>query len=641
MKASEIDKFVKMLFKETFILNKERFIRVDEFWERCEKIQIIAIEDRKEVLEWLQERYGVSKAVDKSKVPHLLGITVMVSRESLCIERHAAVKNGRFIFTTAHAAAPADEAFLGAMQNWVDRNSAEMVILPANAHVKALEGQPCVYANPILDRYDSLATKYTVNSNLVAMDVRLLPQQREPLTGLLEWGQGKHSVIVAAPRQRLKTMATGHTSLPRAVMSTGACTKPDYHPNRIGELAKRDHVIGALVVEADGDLFHARHVQAYADGSFIDVALADYNTKGALRYYPDGTVEPVCPEAMVLGDIHGDLVDPVALLACEQIALITRPKILIVHEIFDGETVNPHHKGRTIVSGKKRHFCLADELDATKAVLDGIIVIAGKIGAEVMIVESNHDIFLERHLNSMDWKDDNINVVECAALFARQVAHGDALKNRLDPNGRCRWISTREDVRVGGFQVSNHGHIGVRGARGSLRQLSQYVKHVTGHAHEPEILQGSIQVACLCQLKQDYNIGLGTWMHSVALLFPEQHFLHINILNGAWTNADLAYGLAELREKARNRVLSREKSKKPVFSKEEKVAPKGESGLPIRVTRDQNDRVSYKELRSVVEKSGVPFRSVLESLVRMGAEIGWVHNHCRALKGVKVDIRRS
>ena len=483
---------------------------------------------------FLEEDHGVIRNTSNHKRGRFFtGMRQMITRDSLQIDREAFSKNGRFFITTAHAASQVHPGFMATIKNWLNRNDAELVVLPGCAHVKALEKQPTSYDPTVLLYANKFATSYTINDNLVAMDLKILPQQRDPLGGLTEWGKGEQSVIVASPRQRFETIPISNTKLPRSMMSTGACTLPHYQKNRIGGMAARDHVIGGIVVEAANGLFHSRHVQAYEDGSFIDLANVDSRNPGAIKYLPNGEIEYVRPEALVCGDVHGDLLDPAAWRATQELIRLTRPKVFIINEICDGNTFNPHEKGRALDLAVQRFPSMEYEFTATRAVFDVIVDYCTAHDCKVIVLESNHDRFFERHLTSMDWRLDATNLSFCAKMFVRQLEHDDALQNYIDPDNRAEWVGDRQDLFIGGFFIA-HGDIGTGGSKGSLKQISKITRSVTHHSHKPGILNGSVQGGCLCALDQKYNKGFKGWLHSNTLIYPESHFSHVVIIDGEW-----------------------------------------------------------------------------------------------------------
>lgn len=490
--------------------------------------------------QWLLEETDVTWQPKTSTKPSVyVGIKRAVKRDDLDVSKTVFTKGGRFFITAAPAAAPVMQPFINSIMNWKNRNDAQLVVLPANAHVRALQSQPTYFDSTVMGLADHFATTYAVNDNLVAVDLKILPQQRDPLFGLTEWGKdnigdGIQSVIVASTRQRYETIPVSNTKLPRSMMSTGVCTEPVYQDNRIGYLACRDHVVGGIVVEVGANgFFHSRHVQAYEDGSFIDLSNADVGT-GACHYMPDGTMKYVRAEALVCGDIHGALLDPKAWQATKEMAEVCRPKLLVLHDLHDGSYSNPHCKGKAITQALSRHKSLDEDLNGTKQAFEKFVALAKKIDAKVVVVQSNHDNFLERDLSSMDWKNDRVNLLTYAKLLVRQLEHKDALQNYVDPNNDALWLSERDDFYAGGFHLTNHGHRGKSGSKGNLKQFVKYVKSIIGHSHEPNIRNGSVQVGCLCQLDQDYNTGLKSWLHSNCFVFPGGKFLHVVILEGTW-----------------------------------------------------------------------------------------------------------
>src|ERR1035437_3959750 len=130
-----------------------------------------------------------------------------------------------------------------AVQNFLKRNKAELVLLPMPAHVKALQKQPLHYDPKLKQFIDNFATEFTFNQHLKAIEAHINPQQINPLTGLKrlrihkytqnhqpgsEIKRLKTSVIVAHSKQMLEVLPTGNESHPRLVHSTGAITKPSY-----------------------------------------------------------------------------------------------------------------------------------------------------------------------------------------------------------------------------------------------------------------------------------------------------------------------------------------------------------------------------------------------------------------------------
>jgi hypothetical protein len=487
-----------------------------------------------EFILYLKSHYGVLEGVNGNGA-YFLNIAPKIGRDVLNIEKSVMASNSRFFITSAHAAAPVHAGFLDAIYNWCKRNDAELIVLPAYAHVRALQQQPTVYDPTVMRLADHFATSYTINDNLLACDLKLLPQQIFPLTGMDTMFRSRKSIIVASPKQHLQVIPTSCSKLPRALMSTGACTEPMYQENRIGGLAEESHIIGGVIVEVDDKFFHARHVQAYEDGSFIDIALSDRNNPGAIKYLPSGDIERIRPEGLVLGDIHSDLIDMEAYNAARDVMARTMPREVVLHDLHDANTETPHHIGDAFQTVKKRFFSLRDEMNATKQVFDMITRDAQQYNGSIVVVFSNHDDMLARYLKSFRWKDDAINIEFAAELFLRQLRKGNALQSVVDPDNTARWLTPYEDYFIGDKLVSNHGHLGINGSKGNIKQLSRIRTMVKGHTHVPATLGGTVQVGCMCTRHQDYIKGYNGQLASMCLLYPDNKFSHILVLDGRYT----------------------------------------------------------------------------------------------------------
>lgn len=525
------DKKFLSIFNQLFVLDTDdHSLSANIFMETV----LTAVENKFEYAafcKWLLEETSVTRTnrLHRENVRYV-GIRLKVTRESLSITEHHTERSGMLFITSASAAAPAHEGFIKAIQTFQKAHKAKLVVLPSAAHVKALESQPTIYSPSVMALADNFATEFYVNDNLVAMDLRLLPQQQHPLTGLSSLCKDRKSVIIASPKQHLETIASSNEKLPRLLLSTGSCTLPVYQNNRIGKLAERDHVIGGVIVSYKDSRFILIQVQADEDGSFIYTDHA-----GSHKYLPNGEVLSVITSAIVLGDIHSDLLNTEAWDATREMIARTKPETVFVHDLFDADSITHHHKGKALACSSKRFNSLKDELIATKHTLDNIVQEARKVNSEVFVVSSNHNDFLQRYLTSMDWGFDTVNIGQAAELFVQESnLPGSALEYVVDPASNCTWLSRTEDLIVSDYNLAHHGDLGVAGSKGSLKQLERYNKCIIGHSHSPKIIDGSVQVGCLCELKQGYAKGLRTWHHANCLVFENGTFNLMFIIDGEW-----------------------------------------------------------------------------------------------------------
>ena len=425
--------------------------------------------------------------------------------------------------------------FLRSLENYCQANNATLIILGMKPHQRPLEKQEEFYDSPLTKYFKSgqLVTNYRFNSNLVAFDLRNVPQLADPLAGLSELAlqNGERiSVIVAAPVQSMKVLPGKVGSLPRIIHSTGVVTQPTYQATRPGKLAEQRHIYGALVLEIDQEVFHLRQLQAHpTNDSVIDLGT---------RYFEDGRVETERAEAVEVGDIHAGETDPMALEFLSELCEVVKPKKMFVQDVFSGASVNHHitHKliDRSMVP--KHIATLEAELEVCGQTLHLLKSFVPK-DTLCYVKESNHDYFLSRYLNEMRFKEDVQNVEIALELAVKMRAGYNPLAYATDPLGNWVWLSGGESFKVEGVEMSQHGHLGLNGTRGSLPALSKaYGACFAGHSHTPGIHPGGCyQVGTSTYLRLPYNgTGASTWLHTHGVLYSGGQRQLVTLIDTRW-----------------------------------------------------------------------------------------------------------
>lgn len=429
-----------------------------------------------------------------------------------------------------------------AIKNFLERNNAELVILPMPAHVKALQSQPQHY-DPALKEYkECFATEFTFNSHLKAIEAHLNPQQINPLTGLKrlrihkyadnyvpgqEIKRFKTSVIVAHSKQMMEVMPTGNDSFPRLIHSTGSITLPSYLRNRIGMIANEDHKLGGLIVEIKGSTFWLRQVQFNKqDGSFIDLGQ---------RYHANGKVTAERAEAFKMGDIHPGHHDEEALQAMYKLWDIIQPKRIFFEDFFDGSSISHHLANKRLTKAKlpNQFSDLPTEINVAKATLQGIWNHAPK-DAELFATASNHPEHVNKYLEEGRYLND------CAANYAmahRMVVMSldgkNPLKEYLDPTSKMNWTEENQDIFIEGVQMNAHGHLGINGTRGSKigHELS-YGDAMVAHSHTPSIYHDTFTVGHMTHPRHGYNNGPSSWILCNGAVYKGGHKQLYMIIKG-------------------------------------------------------------------------------------------------------------
>jgi len=442
------------------------------------------------------------------------------------------------VITSAITGCEVHEGFYKSIRNYCQINDAELLVLAQSDPAHNLNRKDLGYIDRILSKEYLITQDTALNSNLYISTIKLGAKQIDPITGLGRIGQRNGSFIYASPKQRLKMVATANNKLPRALMTTGAITHPDYSStsymsDRTAYIAENDHVIGALVVEIGDDVkYYFRQIQADIEdnGSFIDLGV---------KYSEDSAI-PCRAEAVVLGDWHSGETDPTAIKAWQELSKVVDPKCVVIHDLFNGLSISHHEeklKIRRAQLAAASKLSLREEINNLAKDLD---VLAG-MADQVVIAKSNHDLFLERYLQDGRYIADPQNHRLSLDLAAAMFDGIDPLSYAIEKTNLCsnlhniRWLSEDEDFKVARIQLGQHGHRGANGAKGSIKSIEDaYGNSVSGHTHVPQILRNAWCVGTSSLLKLYYNKGPSSWCHASCVVYPNSSRQLILSINGDW-----------------------------------------------------------------------------------------------------------
>lgn len=432
----------------------------------------------------------------------------------------------KYIITTAVPGAVPHKQFLKTLQNYCKRNNAKLLIIPSANIYK--EDVIHVTLVPYLHQFDK-----NLNENIKISMMPINPESVDPVAGLERTVQIDSSVIFASPKQRLKSVASPRYDTPRVVMTPGACTRPYNNPDRVvsrrSVLAQLDHVIGAIIVEIESNkMYHYRQVQADLSGRFIDLGV---------QYSPTGKVRKIKPEALIPGDYHVGWTDPRVKRVIIEILKKLDPKYLVLHDFFDGISVNHHIENKILERaslGDKAS--LKAELELAAAELKEL----SSIARNTLVVKSNHDEFLDRWLTEARYINDQRNYLIGLELSLAKARGSDPLEFALRNTHSYKNVTFLKDdesfkITERDIELAVHGHRGPNGSRGSASSLEKsYGEIVFGHTHTPEILRGAWVVGTSTFLKLSYNVGSSSWMNTMCLVYPNGSRQLINVINGRY-----------------------------------------------------------------------------------------------------------
>lgn len=439
-------------------------------------------------------------------------------------------KQKRIVLTTAITECKVDTAALAQLNNYCKREDAQLVIL-----VSKLNSNGEWLLDPVLKDYCIITKDTALNNNAYILGVINTAHKVDPITGLPRIGQRNGTFISASPKQRLKYVATGPSKLPHALMSTGAITKSLYEKKSLIQsknnyIAQNDHVMGAIIVEIeDKEVFHFRQIQFDKDGSFADLGYL----------YQGGKKKQYAPEAFVLGDWHAGKTCPVTQAAWYDVSSRTKTKRWIIHDFFDGNSINHHDTGKQILLAQK---ALAGQLDL-KTELDILTsdLLSMSQDREVVIVKSNHDEFLERYLQAGYYIEHPYNHRLALDLAAAYMDGSNPVQFYVDSQklkfkNKVTWLKRDESYEIASIQLGAHGDKGANGSRGSNNAMENaYGNVVYGHSHTPEINRGAWCVGTSTETKPDYGTGPSSWMNSSCLIYKNGNRQMINSIDGKYT----------------------------------------------------------------------------------------------------------
>lgn len=432
-----------------------------------------------------------------------------------------------YIFTWAQNATPIHKRFWDNILAYASHINAEVGVIqgryqnPTSLWTKNMEKDDW-WDSELKDYID--AGRHNIHTYLdLLSDVKITPTAVNPLTGF-EGISGNRSSILGHPRVHLKSLPVlkGHPN--KLLLTTGACTIKNYTDTKAGKKAEFHHTYGFVIVEIMDDYtYYIRQVTAEDSGNFTDL----------VHSIKDGKIEKVetCA-AYIMGDIHAaNIYEPVMKSTLKLFKHI-RPSILLIHDFFDGESVN-HHEAKDPIKAYERYVggknIVKNEIEGLKNLIDKYKLIK----YNPIIVRSNHDVWLDKWIKEQDWKKDIANAKEYME-YGLALLKGDAPKGLipyiLDKHygSSITTLDLDDSYKVKGWELAQHGHLGSHGSKGNLRQYRKLnTKVIVGDYHQPGREDGAVGVGTYSKLRLGYNTGASAWMHAGAILHNDGKVQHV------------------------------------------------------------------------------------------------------------------
>lgn len=465
----------------------------------------------------------------------------------------------RFIFSGAQNDTPVDQPFWRNLKAYAEAIGAELIIGPWTYETNWWDENSTSSRN-----YDAALEPHLcfgqleIGENFVFCgEMNMLPTASRPLSDLTTYSRGRWAVFPHARLQLVSVPAADPAEQAFQIMTTGAVTRPRVIPRKAGIKSIFHHVLGATLVEFDddGDIF-CRQINATEEGDFQDL---DALVENGLVTFGHGV------EAITAADVHlakmnsGNFLstfglDPVSGITRSGSLLETlRPDYLLLHDIHDHESRNHHHKDDV-----SHNFEMA--VRGRDNVLEEVRKSANFLAAlndqtTVVVVESNHDLALERYIREGRYRMDGANLVfgleldlayhrsratQAAALEAgekpdsfsllewtiRQIA-GTTVRD-------VRWVHDGKSFVLNGIQLGFHGFRGTNGAKGTVTGFARLGQKITiGDKHSPSILDG-VYGAGVMQIEHGYNKGPSGWAVTHVVQYANGKRTLVTLQNGKW-----------------------------------------------------------------------------------------------------------
>lgn len=481
--------------------------------------------------------------------------------DTLRVEHVSDPRGRRFIFTGAQNDADVHEDFFENLKAYADHLDADIVVGPWT-----YETQWWSENNPASRLYDPALQEYLCFGQMAigdqfvfAGEMNTLPTAARPISDLTTYSRGRWAVFPHSKLQLKSIPSTDPNVQAHQVMTTGAVTRPKVIPRKVGVKSIFHHIIGATIVEfdQDGDIF-CRQINADEDGSFYDLD----------RFVSHGKVsEGHRIEALVAGDIHLRKIDRGNALATFGFdpadhkvtvagSLIDQlqPRQLLLHDLFDNESRNHHHVNDNAYSYEMAIRCRESVFEE---VWDGANFLTALRGLtdNVTVIDSNHDLALERYVREGRYRNDGINIkyglkLELAYLDAREeqanaLESGDPVPTfsllewaMRDHAGAAidhvDWVHDGQSYLIDDVECGNHGFRGANGARGTVSGFARLGRKMTiADKHSPEILDGVYVAGCM-NLRHGYNKGPSGWAVAHVVQYANGKRALITLQNGKW-----------------------------------------------------------------------------------------------------------
>lgn len=437
---------------------------------------------------------------------------------------------GKYVITAAQNNTDVDAVFMDALENYAKRMGAPIlcakITYNLNGFQQGIDVTEGIYYDPRVKPY--LVTGHVALGGIdFIADANVLPTAAYPLTGFEAITETGVSVIIPASKIALKCTAALKGGAAKIMYSTGVCTKRNYVMRKAGAVAQSSHNIGALFVDTTSPY---KPIVRQLERMENSEGFYDLDT----FYTSNGKVFEAKDTVLQLGDVHAEKMNNYNMELVEEAIDMVRPTHIMLHDVCDFSSRNHHN-----IKDPAFMYAKMTEGATVQADLTKVARTISQIGlytegdVKLHIVESNHDLALERWVKETDFKEDPVN----AMVYLRcMLAVYSAISMCNDSFNLLEWALTNltsgelcanvifhktdESVMINGVEHGVHGHSGINGSKGSPLQFAKLgIKINTGHTHTPGIVLGCYTAGVSGSLEMGYNKGPSSWQLASVVTF--------------------------------------------------------------------------------------------------------------------------
>lgn len=438
------------------------------------------------------------------------------------------LSGGKYVVTAAQSNTKA-HPFLRTLIAYCKSTDSELIILPIYYGVNPDED--VIWWDEDVSPYLCFKLLELGSTVKVLGDLSNTATAVNPLSGLKAIAKGKTTIIGSTTLMK-ENIAVAPTLRPMTLWATGCVTNENYRRRKkTGYKADFHHTHSAVRIEIRDNVHHIRTLCGNSgNGDLIDLGV---------KYTKQGKQNSVSFDA-TWGDLHvGQTCNLTRAAGIELMMSMGLPDHLILHDVFDGEQVNPHEVHNPFAKFNHIYGDLNQELDMNYLELLDLSELANK---QVIVVNSNHDDFLNRWLVRTDWRKlDNRKTAQTylnAALLASKGELGSFFQYEMVNRGlapeKVRFLKESEDFQTSGIQHGYHGDKGASGSRGSIKSFAPLGKSNIGHSHSSGIYNGCWQNGTFTKLILGYMKGLNRCDNTLIFTYQDGKRQMIEFYNGEY-----------------------------------------------------------------------------------------------------------